>query len=480
MRFVKLLLLAALLVYLGSGAWPPVPVFGDGLAIANGAEQIKRSEVGPNPLTYSYSQHSGSYVLTAAVSSVTGLTTTTSLLMLCAVAAFAAVFCSAAFVAHVLGVSYPLSLASVLLFQEAYSAAYYGNSTVLASAFAFAALLLLVRGRGVLADVAAGLAFAAAGFMRLDAVLVAPSGVALILLDGRGGAPRRLAVVGIVAAVSLGVALALSGFSAEEVRSALAFKEALFDAGRDFENTTRSLIAFFSVLSVLLTASGSVVLLRTGRRDLLVLVAAGVVPTAILYWGGLDTPRYLYYILPFVALLAASGLRHAWPPRNPLAYGWTVLLAVAFAGQYFFSYPLVKPESSERGAVLATFPTADERGRVRAVMAAPALGLPPLIEVANNGGRLGSGIVMAPSWHRDTRQKTVARLDSLGRLLPDPRGGDQRVITLDWTRSQFVIRQLLKAGWNCEVTNVIQACTGSNTSSGTTGAASFSPGISIP
>ncbi len=441
------LILGLLGVYIASGAWPLVPLFGDGIAIANGAEEINRSGLGPNPLTRYYSQHPGAHVAVAAVSAATGMSTTTSLLALCALASFVSILCVAALVRRWISCSYVIALVSVLLFQESYSAAYYGNSTVLASAFAFGGLLALSRRNSVSADVLAGVLFATACYMRLDAVLIVPAGIVLILQGDRSSILRRLVIVGGVGSVSLALALAVSGFSLDEVLASIEFKHRLFDSGGDLQNTRISLLAFFSLLCVLLMLAGAVVLIRERRFDLWALIVAGVLPTLLLYAGGVDTPRYLVYLLSFTALLVARGLSVSWPVRSRSGYAWVFLLLAVFVGQYLLSYEIRPLDAPRHWAVLAALPVVEgDTDRVRLVLPPPLLGRPPLIGAGNNGGRLGAGIMLSPFWHAGMKRKKAVREAELRRVLEPTSEKQRRIISMGWGESQIVVQELLRQG----------------------------------
>jgi hypothetical protein len=446
LRVVLISLLALATMYLASGAWPPMPVFGDGIAIANGAEEIKRSGLGPNPLTYWYSQHPGTHAMTAGVSLATGLDTTRSFLLLAFLGAVMTVACATTLIARLLPAPWPVALLAVLLFQEASVAGYFGNGTVLASGFACAALMLLAEPRGPLRDVVAGLAIAAAGVMRLDAVVIVAAAAALILLGGRHRALPRLLLVGAVAGVALAASLYLLGFDPDEVAASLAFKEGLHESAGDLENTVRSLVAYFSVLCVLLMLSGLVSLWRDGRKDLLWLVFLGVLPTVLVFWSGIDTPRYLLYILPFVALLTARGLMAAWPPRGLISYLWLAALGAAFAGQYLLSYA-TRPADAPRGiTVLAAMPVSEPAGHVRLLMAPPSLGGPPVIGVGNNGGRLAAGLVMSPRWHSRNKREAGARGDEIAAALSTAAETGRSAMSFGWTSGQLGIKALLAQG----------------------------------
>lgn len=446
LRIVLSSTLALAVLYLATGAWPLVPVFGDGIAIANGAEEIKRSGLGPNPLTYWYSQHPGAHAMTAGVSLVTGLDTARSLLLLALLGAVMTVACATTMIARLLPAPWPVALLAVLLFQEASVAGYFGNGTVLASGFGCAALMLLAEPRGPWRDVAAGLAIAAAGVMRLDAVVIVAAAAVLILLGGRHGALQRLVLVGAVAGAALAASLYLLGFAPDEVAASLAFKEGLHESAGDVENTVRSLAAYFSVLCVLLMATGLVALWRDGRKGLLWLVFLGVLPTVLVFQSGIDTPRYLLYILPFVALLTTRGLMAAWPPRGLASYAWLAVLGVAFAGQYLLSYA-TRPADAPRGiTVLAALPVSEPAGHVRLVMAPPSLGGRPVIGVGNNGGRLAAGLAMSPRWHSRNKHQASSRADEIADALSTAVKGGHSAMSFGWTSGQQGLQALLAQG----------------------------------
>ena len=440
--------LLAILILLGLyylvGVFPITPVFGDGIDIANGATHMARTEIGPTPLGYRYSQHPGTHVLLAIVSRIFGVDAHTAFLVFCAVSAIAFVILSALLVSGLTGCSIGLAGISVLLFQEASAAAYYANSNVLAGAIGMAGLYLLYRNpASAISSLWAGVLIGSAVFVRLDAVLLAVAAMPILFQGNWLTMLLRTARVAVVSILFCGALYVASGASLTDVLDAVSFKEDLFSADEDWGNTVRSHVAYFSALTVVMIVAGIVQFVQKKQWHILAIWAAGVLPFYILFPDGVDTPRYLYYATPFWALLVAQSLWSVVSMRaGKLQYAVLIFLALLFAGQYFVGLRTFSDQTAPSNRPTASIRIAD--GVYVAARIGPG---EHAVAPSINGGRLASGLIFAPMWHRSNKEIKRQRALGLHDLLRSKSGQSYAIRVIGWTEATLVRWSLLKQGY---------------------------------
>lgn len=437
--------LLALFILLGAyylvGVFPLTPVFGDGIDVANGATHMSRTHIESTPLGYRYSQHPGAHVLLALINRVSGADTHTVFLLLCAVCAALFVFVSACLVSSLIGSSIGLAGISILLFQEASAAAYYGNTNVLAGAIGICGLYILHRHRaGLLTDFAAGLLLGLAFFFRLDAALLALVAMPLLYKGDWSSMLLRTLRVAVFSVLFWWILYSASGASLQDVIVAITFKEDLFGAKQDWGNTVRSHIAYFSALVVVMIAVGLSYLIRNRRWRILAVVAAGILPFYIVFPDGVDTPRYLYYALPFWALLVAESLLLLKSISSDAVRNASVIfLFVLFTAQYLVGVRVFYADGENRTSAFGDIPVGD--GRYLRLRPGPG---EHAVAPSINGGRLSSGLLYAPLWHKSEKTIKRRRANGLHEVLTAKQQESYSIRVMGWTEATLVRWSLLK------------------------------------
>ena len=329
------LALAGTVAFMSVGMLPFTGAEGDDYAIASGIAQIDRAGLASRSVAYRYDAQPGSYLVSLAVSRLTGASALNSLCAVSALAGIVFVLVSALFISRVTDLPVPVCGLVVLLFPESWAGAYYGNTVTIAAACGVCSLALLAADRRLQARLAAGALLGVAVWLRLDAALY---GVAAVLLaqreSSRGfwrAAAPTLSVCGIVATALLVASdVSIPAVVAEFLRHQEIAHGGGISVREDVFIDLKSYLVFFTIPSAALVALGVIDLVqgRRGRRAALAL--AGIAPFALAYLGSLTTPKYLYYTIPFWAIVAC----HAWPVVRRQwhsARGRAVLAIVAFA-----------------------------------------------------------------------------------------------------------------------------------------------------
>jgi hypothetical protein len=425
------------------GVFPLEPVFGDGIEIANGATQMARTEFGPNPLAYRYSQHPGAHVVLAVFNRYLGLDAHTTFLAFSAISAAIFIVFSALLISRLVGCPWGLAGLGMLLFQEATAAAYYANTNVLAGAIGISAIYLLDGRRdGMRTLVAAGVLVGISLFIRLDAALLALVVMPVLYRGGWTQMILQTTLVAVVSVLTWALLFIASGASIAELTTAVTFKQDLFTAAEDWQNTVRSHISYFSLLCSALIAVGTVSLAMRRQWRVLAIVAAGVLPFYLIFPDGVDTPRYLYYATPFWASLAVAGLWSigSFAPRLQIAM--IAAVAFLFVGQYVIGYRQYGGPSDAGVHLLPGYRTADGlpvQPRLWYGHAAVSPGI--------NGGRLSTGLLYAPVWHQMLKRRAREENDAMYELLVSKQDEAYHVHVMGWTPATSVRWSLLRQGY---------------------------------
>lgn len=323
--------LAAWMAWSAVGAFPVAVMEGDGSAIAVTAHRW--AVEGPSALAdaYRYEMQSGTYVLLMMLKKAIGIDTLVAFSILSAVAAAAFILVSARWISHLVPLSFPACSLLMMLFQETWTSAFYPNSNILAAALVMLSFNLLRGAEDLRKLVLGGAVFGLACWMRFDAVVLAPA-VPLVLPPANA---RRLlgrtSIVATTAAIVSLLTMAASGAGLAAI--AASYQRHQVVAG-SWGLMLRSGLSFLTLAAVFLMVLGlrRVVSPEGRRQAALVLIA--VLPTLLLVRTSLTTPKYLLYLTPFLALLAAHGvvllgqLSGQW--RRVLAATAAVLLAVQY------------------------------------------------------------------------------------------------------------------------------------------------------
>lgn len=444
------------LVYFGLGFFPSAPIEGDSNGIANGAAMMAVHGIGPNDFSYRYHVQPGGYVLIAWLQNATGLSTLGAFSLLSAVSALLFIGASAALVGQLTGASWATSGIVLLLFQETSTGGYYANTTVIAAALLMVGLYCsMVPNRAYMALVA-GVILGLSAWVRFDAVLAMPALPLLMRRSSWKNALRHSAWVVAVAALVATVAIYGSGSSFAAILGMASGhldqpSRGTPDLGIPLigGNDVKSHLSVFSALSLFMLTVGFVRLLSARKWYLLGICLLGVLPFYAIYLGRIDSPKYLYYLLPFFSIMIASGLTTlrqlpTWKQQSYLAVGVALFVVQYILGVQasFVTKPYIPPPFP----TLATLLTLDR----------PIAALQELSFVVgagtqistNDGDRLSSGILFNPiAWNYNKRGR-VADLAALAQHT-EAAGHPLYIVTDQYEGRQLSLNFLLSEGYHC-------------------------------
>jgi hypothetical protein len=459
--FLFNLIFGALFLYGLIGIFPIAPVEGDGVGIANGAAQIAEIGVEATTLAYRYNVQSGTYWLTAVVHNLTGAESYTVLALLSALAASVFILLSAALLSHITKIPFSVCGLVLLLFQESFTSGYYANSTVMAAVFLIAAFWVVTLGDKIYLLIVAGVLLGIGAWMRFDVPLVAP---AILLLLHRGNWKQTLARTTLVAVISGLVALAaiyLSGSNIQAIlSSAGSHRDSLSLIRKNFNvlllegGDLRSHVAFYTPFLLLLIAIGIFHLVRQRSWLILGIPMLGSVPFYAAYLNAITTPKYLYYLIPFAALLALYALpeiqsllsKHTFLGRSIL-----LILLMLFIGQYIIGWQF---SSSARPNLRQSYPSffplfstsTPIKGVERITL---VMGAGSSVTTAD-GRRLLSGIVFAPLFQYDQKSLINIEVGGLKRYIEQQNINPLNILTTQYSSQQVLLNLLLNSGYDCQ------------------------------
>ncbi|MGI9264224.1 MAG: hypothetical protein ACR2QU_04810, partial [Gammaproteobacteria bacterium] len=381
-----------------------------------------------NPLGYRFSQHPGTHVLLAVLHKLTGIDAHTLFLLMSALFASIFVVMSALLLRALTGCPFGLGGLIMLLFQESYSAAYYANSTVIAGAFCISGFYLLAARDSWRHHTIGALLFGLAVFMRLDVILLALVVAPLLYRGSTHQAAIKTIVVGSIAGSVWAATYFGSGASIGDVMAAMGDKEQLFTYAQETHNTVISHVAYFSVLTVFLTVMGVASMVTQHKWHILAIIGFAIIPFYVLFPHGLGTSRYLFYFTPFFALPVAQALWNVRPRPASTWFVYASLIAVLFVGQYAL------------GTRWATTTEGDIKVRLHAGPGNRFVG------VSNNGGRLFTGLLYSPLWHRDLKKAARLDMEELDAYLGEVDSDIFTFYAIGWTPAQLSIKALISQG----------------------------------
>jgi hypothetical protein len=452
------LALIALAVWQAWGVLPIAAVEGDDAAVAWSATAIAGGEPGSRQAAYNWFDQAGVYTILIAANRIAGFRCLTSYAAIAVLGTLLFVVLASLLIGRLLRLPPPVCAIALLLFPEVQAGASYANGTSLAAGLAAGALLVLLGSSGMGTAAASGVVLGLAGWIRPDAVLMAPLVVVLAARGDRRWAVRVAAVAG-SAAVAF---LALFTTSGGDLRQLLAHTGHFVVGARPVtagiwavlgSQVVRSTLAFFPLPLVLLTALGVHVMLR--RRDWrsLTLAGLGVAPTWLVLGKMLSTPKYLYYTIPALAFVALYALVHS-PRRRRVA----LIAALLLAAQYVIGVRLTlraKPwavDPRPAGAVLGSH----ELSRGGIARLGLAVGPGALIHT-DDGPRLSSGILFAPLvWHA-WKTELADNAESLRAVLCRLPAGTTSIFTASWYGRGVVNETLGRSGFRYRDTATLDA-----------------------
>ncbi len=418
-----MLALVLLLVYAAAPLSIGGQIESDAVAMSAAVRQRAMGGEFATALDYRYSSQPGTYMCVGLIHGLLQVEPLTAFRIATILAGVSFVGFSIAFVASVAAVPAAAAGLVLLLFQESYIATYFENSTIIAAGFLMPALVLASR-RTLGSAAAAGGLFALAALARLDAALMGPA--LLVVLLARGGR-RSLVRGGLGVAAGLVVLVVLIVVLGVSVSAAL---RNYSSHGRQIATEPAPAMRRLAILSYLSVFTGVVCLLAAvglwrlaaGRNwRTAMLCALGIVPMIAAYRMAVTTPKYMLYAVPFLAMLCAHGvsLLRASSGRAARWVSWAA--AGLFALQYVAS-PLTA--------------------------AGPVAGLPSAV-VTHDGIRRIDGIVWAPmAWLRVKRwvpPKESISQRSLRQYLQSE--AEPVVLTTTWGTRTFVLYELSRLGW---------------------------------
>lgn len=447
--WVAWLACALLIAVAARGVWPIVPVEGDDQGVLFGIDGMRQSSPDLLARRYLYDVQPGSYQVLAALAGCTGASAETVFAFTTVLGAILFAVSSAWLLSLALSIPFVYGFLAILWCQETVTAACYLNTTALAGGAALLALIPFARASTLPRVALGGFGLGVAGWLRGDALLVAP--VALALLSSQHGfgsrALRKTSVAALVAVTTFAVLHALAD---APLAAALGTFGRMPHDVATLRTTRDAILTLLSPALLLLAIAGAVWLAVSRNFSLLTLALAGIVPTLLAYRGVLVTTKYLYYTLPFALLPALALLRglfaraSRWPWRRRAWAAGSILLVAAA--------DLTAGVRVLRGEIryLATPPAA--------ASASLALG-GRSIEITLGGGdpvpnedgfRLRTGHLFAPAaWHREK----MHQFEQLGHLRTSlARGGDRTIYFAAWLPEQMVSRELFAAGFKPERT----------------------------
>lgn len=305
LRFCLLLLCGLLVVDFGRGVFPFSTVEGDEQSLINGANEMVRGPDGDLNLRYDYPLQPGTYAVIIAVHRLTGADLAVCYYATSAAAAAACIGLAAWLAVRLTGVAFSVALLLTLLCQEMLTAGFYANSSTLGGLLGLVALLLASRSQGWVAPAMAGLLFAAAGWCRLDALVLTPA--ILVILARRVGFAKALGQTS-VAAVACVLGLTLL-FRACGLSGAQVWRSGTVDTGS--LGYLLNLTGLGQATSATIALTVVVGLVRSlARRQFwvgLLFISVGI-PTLILYGGTLWSTKYYYYLVFVLVVVAAQGV----------------------------------------------------------------------------------------------------------------------------------------------------------------------------
>jgi len=485
----KFLLFTLALAYLSLGFFPNAPIEGDGNGIANGASLMAFQGFGPNEFSYRYQTQTGAYVLVVWLHLATGLSTLSAFSWLSAAAMLVFLLTSTAFVHRLTGASLAVCGLALLLFQEIFTGGYYANTTVISAAFLMVAFYCCLSSRRMPVLLLAGCLLGISAWVRFDAILVMP--VVILLLqypratstnaDSAWTLPKtttglarffrvdsqgvwRAAGVLCAAALVTSVTIWLSNSSYQAILGAAQGHLENEPAGTSGlglpllgSSDFKSQLSIFSLLALVMSIAGVAQLLVARKWLLLGIALFGVLPFYTVYWGRMTSPKYLYYLLPFFAILIASALLAL--PRLPPAKR-NVCLGIGLA-LFLLQYILgIRVGFATKSYIEPPVPTFANLLTIEKPLrtiqnVSLVIGSGTYINT-DDGDRLSSGILFSPLVWRVQKQQLLADLANLSHHLAASAAQPLVLMTDQYRAKQLALNFLLNEGYTCTAEKNLQ------------------------
>jgi len=448
-RFRQLLPWAIALLLLGwssYGVWPVAPVEGDEQGVLFGVVGMLKNDTVLLHMRYIYELQPGYYHVLIGLTNLTRVAPETLFATLTVIGALAFALAGARLLQLLLHWPLGWSLVAILWCQEITTAAFYMNTSALAGGPAILAVILAYRPQRS-AWLAAGLLLAVAGWLRADSLLVAPACLGLAYWRERHWRPaiiQTAAIAVITVVIFLGL-YALSGTSVFDSLNSYQQRGFLHTGWRTFGETIPQMLSPALALAAL---AGLALLLAPTRRPLGVVLICGISASLFAHGTELTTPKYFYYIIPFMlipALVLIERLGRAVPVRFHYTAGLAAVVLILADSVLGLRTLMPVQRIFLPTPPLATFVQTTWRDKPIALVIGSG-------EVVFNvdGFRLRTGKWFAPGcWHRE-KQRVLTDLATIRSWLAPQSADGKRPLTIywaNWLPLQMAARELLASGF---------------------------------
>jgi hypothetical protein len=425
------------------GILPFSPVEGDDQGVLNGLAEWPRDTDSFVAHSYLYAIQPGSYLLLHGLSQVLGLPALVAFGGLTIIGGLLFAVLAARLLADLTQWPFLGLLAMLLTFQECTAALRYANTSAFANALALAGVWLAWRAAEGRRLLLAGLCLAIAGWLRADALLIAPAVLPLRALKrGWSAAWRETLSVAATAMISFSALLFLSGVSPSGLPQAFGERKSFSLPHEVIANGPLALgyVASAAALGGLVAGLGF-----PRCRPFVWVALAGCGPTLVAYGLSLTTPKYLHGAIPFLVLPALVGAK-ALTGRSGLGLALVVGVAVLHLAEGAIGVRTSAPEFRRYQPASLAFESVVGHRRTRPVLA--GFGEGEILGTAD-GPRLRTGWLWSGSvWRRckSSLLNEIARADQLlgVRPLPD-------VITSNYFGHRVLVGWLRTHGFTAQL-----------------------------
>ena len=437
-------LVLLLLAWASPGVWPVVPVEGDEQGVLFGVDGMLQHDAVRLNMRYIYYLQPGYYQLLAVLVRLTGLSTEILFGITTVIGAAGFALAGARLLQILTGWALGWTLVAMLWCQEVTTAAFYMNTSALAGAGAILAVILSRQPQRS-AWLWAGVLLTLAGWLRADSLLVAPACLGIAYWREKQWQPAliRTAVIAVISLAGFLGLYALSGASLGDSFAVYQQRGFLHSGWRTFVEVFPQLLSPALALAGL---AGLGLLLSPPRRALGLVFITGVAASFLAHGTELTTPKYFYYITPFLLVPALALIdwlmraAPAWPRSLRRAAGLaavSLLVVDSVLGlrtltpvqRYFLPAPTI-----------ATLGEIKWKDKIFALVIGPGELIPNV-----DAFRLRTGQWFAPAcWHRE-KQRMQTDLATLRSWLTG--GSDMTLFCSGWLTAQVATRELLAAGF---------------------------------
>lgn len=410
---ILLILFIGLFLYSLMGCFPVSMIEADGVGIANGIQVMQRNGLGENPFTYFVASQPGSYLLVYFCSSLVHAQPYLVFSVLSGIALVIFICACSLFLARITKLPFALAGIVLLLIQETTASGYYANSTIIACTLTLIGIQLLYFRQSIASAVFSGLLIGFGVSCRLEVgLLIIPFVIAMLYKEKK--ISMRLFISGMVALLMLVLVFISLHLTTDSILRVYHIHKSLKYSNDVIQGLPllgykdmRSFISFMSVGFYILVFTGVAHLIHVKNYKMLLFSLLGIVPFMTIFWGQITTPKYLYTILPFVAILLLYGIQVLILSKKAKLFSGMVLLL--FLGQYIFGVQLdlkSKPYREEIIPVLVkllSIPNLTDSVTELSIV----LGSGSSIST-DDGYRLTTGLAYAPIfWHAEKAHRIL-------------------------------------------------------------------------